>query len=166
MKTALKNIAPALIVLAAGLTALPVFSASVGDELPSITLKDQSGTQHTLDDSVQRIYANADRKGDALMKEAMADLGQAQLDAQKAVVIADISAAPFFVKSIIRSSLKDRRYITWLDTSGSTRRMLPYRDNHVTVIELEQRRIKAIRYIADGGTLKREMAPLAAATQP
>ena len=166
MKPALKNLAHALIVLAAGFTALPVFAASVGEELPTITLKDQSGTQQTLSDSTQRIYANADRKGDALMKEAMADLGQAQLDAQKAVVIADISAAPFFVKSIIRSSLKDRRYLTWLDTSGSTKRVLPYRDNHVTVIEIEQRRIKAIRYIADAGALKREITPVAAVPQP
>lgn len=144
-------------------TATAWSAAKVGDELPAFTLKDQAGVLHTLDDSVQRIYANGDRKGDELMKTAMTGLGQAQLDAQKAVVVAEISAAPFFVKSIIRSSLKDRRYTTWLDTSGDTKSVLPYKGNQIAVLEIEKRRIKAIRYIPDAEKLKQELAPAAPA---
>lgn len=141
-------------------------AAAIGDELPAVTLKDQADTAHTLDSSVQRIYANADRKGDGMMKAAMAKLDQSVLDAQHAVVIADISGAPGFVKSIIRSSLKDRRYTTWLDVSGNTRSLLPYRANQIAVIELDQRRIVAVRYVADAEALRRELAPPAPPTKP
>lgn len=130
-------------------------AAAVGDTLPALSLKDQYDKAHILDTTVQRIYANADRKGDELMKAIK--LEQSQLDAQQAIVVAEISAAPFFVKSIIRSSLKDRRYLTWLDTKGDTQKSLPYRPNQVTVIELEQMRIKAIRYVNDLESLKKEL---------
>lgn len=143
--------------LAAALPAPSALAAiAVGAELPALTLKDQAGTERTLDATVRRIYANADRKGDGLMKAAKIE--QAQLDAQKAVVIADISEAPGFVKSIIKSSLKDRRYSTWLDTAGSTKQLLPYKPDQIAVIELEARRVKAVRYLADAEALRRELA--------
>ena len=150
-----KSLAAWLLIAAAAAGA----ASGPGDVLPALTLKDQADRTHTLDAAIRRVYANSDRKGDALMKEAMAGRGQAQLDAQQAVVIAEISAAPFFVKSIIRSSLKDRGYTTWLDTKGDTQALLPYRANQVTVIELEQRRITAIRHIGDAAALRRELGP-------
>lgn len=155
----MKKIATILMALCAAIASGATTVREIGEVLPALTLKDQHDKPHTLDDSVRRIYANADRKGDALMKETMAQLEPSALDAQKAVVIAEISAAPFFIKSIIRGSLKDRRYTTWLDTQGETQKLLPYRPEKVTVIELEQRRITAIRYIGDTQSLRQELAP-------
>lgn len=137
----------------------PVHAADIGDTIPTIELKDQSDLGHKLDDGIQRIYATADRKGDKLMKAVMEKRDQSAFNAQRAIVIADISEAPGFVKRIIKSSLKDRRYTTWLDTQGDTRALLPYRADQVVVIELERRRIKAIRYAADEAGLQREIEP-------
>lgn len=148
--------------LAAAALMMTTFSASaaeVGAALPALVLKDPSGATHTLSTSVRRIYANGDRKGDSLMKAAMTGVTQAELDAQGAVVIADISEAPGFVKMLIRSSLKDRGYITWLDVTGATRKFLPYRKDQITLLELDQRRITAIRFLADEDSLKRELRP-------
>lgn len=133
--------------------------AGVGDLLPPLELKDAQDRPQRLDDTVRRIYATSDRKSGALMETAMTGLDQSQLDAQRAVVIAEISAAPFFVKSIIRGSLRDLRYSTWLDARGLTRSLLPYRPDQVTVIELEQRRIKAVRHVGDADRLRQELAP-------
>lgn len=144
------------LLVAALLLASPLApAAKVDDVLPALTLKDQLGNPHTLDASIKRIYANADRKGDALMKSAAID--QAKLDQQKAIVIADISEAPGFVKRIITGSLKDRRYTTWIDTQGSTRKSLTYSADKVTVIELDNLRIKAIRSVADKAALLKEL---------
>jgi hypothetical protein len=159
MKIVLKVLASQILCVA--LFAGPANAAGLGDELPALALKDASGNTHTLGDGVRRIYANADRKGDALMKEAMSALEQKTLNAQGAVVIADISEAPFFVKSIIRSSLKERSYATWLDVSGSTKPLLSYRPDHVTVLELRQRRITAIRHVGEVEDLKRELTAAA-----
>lgn len=147
----------ARICLAAGLL-LPTLTsaAKVGDVLPALTLKDQIGNPHTLDASTKRIYANADRKGDALMKAAR--IQQQQLDKQKAIVVADISEAPSFVKRIITGSLKDRLYTTWLDVKGSTQKSLAYSADKVTVIELDNLRITAIRSVADTAALQKELA--------
>lgn len=145
------------IALAAVLLSPQTFAAKVGDPLPELTLKDQFDKPHTLDGSVRRLYANADRKGDGLMKSAK-ELTQAKLDAQKAIVIADISKAPFFVKRIIRSSLKDRSYTTWLDASGSTQKWLPQKSDQVLVLDVEHGRIKAIRYAKDAAALQHELA--------
>jgi hypothetical protein len=143
-----------------------IAAAGLGDEVPALAFKDAAGNSHTLGDNVRRIYANADRKGDSLMKDAMSQIDQKILDAQGAVVIADISEAPFFVKSIIRSSLKERRYVTWLDVTGNTQPVLPYRADHVTVLDLQQHRITAIRQVNTVEGLKRELtsAPAPAAT--
>lgn len=144
-------------IAAALLLASPFASAAkIDDLLPALTLKDQLGNPHTLDASIKRIYANADRKGDALMKSV--ELDQAKLDKQKAIVIADISEAPGFVKRIIAGSLKDRRYTTWMDTKGNTKKSLPYRADQVTVIELDGLRIKAIRNVSDKAALQKELA--------
>ena len=159
MKLNRNSLLCAALAITASLALAPAaIAAKLGETLPAIELKDQLGKAHTLDATVRRIYANADRKGDALMKAAMEKLDQTRLDAQQAVVIADISAAPGFVKAIIKSSLKDRRYNTWIDLTGSTQRKLPYKPDQVTVIELEQLRITAIRYISDAESLKREFA--------
>lgn len=151
----MKPLAHACIAAALLLAAPFASAAKVDDVLPALTLKDQLGNPHTLDASIKRIYANADRKGDALMKSA--EIDQAKLDKQKAVVIADISEAPGFVKRIITGSLKDRRYTTWVDTQGSTRKSLAYSADKVTVIELDGLRIKAIRSVADKAALLKEL---------
>lgn len=152
----MKHFAHVCIATALLLSAPLASAAKVDDVLPALTLKDQLGNPHTLDANIKRIYANADRKGDALMKSVALD--QARLDQQKAIVIADISAAPGFVKRIITGSLKDRRYTTWVDVKGSTQKSLPYRADQVTVIELDGLRIKAIRNVADKAALQKELA--------
>lgn len=149
-----------LLLACLALAATSVHAATVGDELPAFTLKDQHDKAHTLDETVQRIYASGDRKGGDLVKTAMAKLDQSHLDAQHAVLISEISDAPFFVKSIIRSSFKDRRYLSWLDVKGDTKTILPYRPEKIAVIELENRRIKAIRHVSDADALKQEIAPV------
>lgn len=142
--------------LAAALAA-PAFAAGLGDTVKPLALKDQTGTERTLDDSVRRIYANSSRAGDKLMKDAAPT--QARLDAQHAVAVAEISKAPGFVKYLIRKSLKDRAYATWIDDSGTTRSLLPYRDDQVSVIELDKGTITAIRYVGSVEALQRELAP-------
>ena len=113
----------------------PGFAAE-GKSIVGINLQDASGTKVTLTAETKRIYASADRKGDDLLKTALDPLGQAVLDEQNALVISDISEAPGFVKRIIRSSLKDRKYQTLIDQSGTSKSVLPNRKKAVLVADL------------------------------
>jgi hypothetical protein len=133
-------------------------AAEIGTPLPALAVKNSAGEVLVLNDGLRRIYANGDRKGDRLIKAAMAGSDQDTLDAQGAIVVADISAAPGFIRRIIRNELRERSYATWLDESGDTRTILPYRQDHITVLELDARRVIAIRHIGDVETLRQELA--------
>lgn len=124
-------------------------ASEVGSTLPAISLDDQHGQPQQLQEDTRRIYASADRKADKLLAKAMKNRSQADLDAQRAIVIGEISAAPGFVKRIIRSGLKDRSYQTWVDDRGKTKKLLPYRPDRLAVIDLQARKIIAVQQISD-----------------
>lgn len=148
--------------LATGLLAASLagtaLATEVGQVIPPFTLEDQTKSEQTLGPEVRRIYATADRKGDSVLKAVMAELDQAALDAQNAIVVAEISAAPWFVKRIIRGDLKDRSYTTWMDTEGDTRRVLPYREDGVVIIDLDALTITNIGFAADEASLREALA--------
>ena len=153
-------------------------ASDLGKQLPALTFKDSKGQSQTLNPDLRRLYLSADRQGGGLIKEAMKGLSQTDLDAQQAAAIADISDAPGFVRRLIRGSLEDRSYRTWMDESGHSRPHLPYREKRVTVVDLEQMTITAIRHLGDVDALRAELqadttptlpatgAPSAAASPP
>lgn len=132
-----------------------VQAAGVGDTLPELALKDAADVVHTLDDAVHRIYYSGDRDSGGLLKETAP--AQAQLDAQHAVAIANVSDAPGFVKFMIRKSLKGRAYVTWMDESGVTKPLFPVRPGQVTIIDLQRRKITAVRYAGSVEALRNEL---------
>lgn len=148
----------ALVALATAFAPFSALAAKVGDALPALSLKDQFGKQHVLDASVRRIYLNADRKSGDLVKAGMKDVAQETLDAHNAIVITNISEAPGFVKRIILSGLKERRYAVWVDQAGSSK-SLPSRADQVTVLDVEAMQIKAIRFVGKETDLQAELKP-------
>ena len=83
-------------------------------------------------------------------------------DAQNAIVVADISEAPWFVKRIIRGSLKDRSYTTWMDREGITRELLPYQAGGVTIIDLDAFSITGVTLAKDAVSLRQALNDAAA----
>lgn len=132
----------------------PVQARDVGQTLPSLALTDAAEAPQTLSPAVRRLYLSADRRGDKLLVEALQGLDQSALDAQQAVVIADISAAPGLIRRVIRRDLRERRYSTWIDQTGDTRRLLPYRAEQVVAVDLEDLRITTIRELNDAPALR------------
>lgn len=164
MNTIHQGIAALLLAGCGALGAPRALGAEIGSPLPALAVADSNGRTLTLDAGIRRIYANADRKGDKMIKAAMVGRDQATLDAQRAIVVADISAAPGFVRRIIRKDLQQRSYITWMDETGQTRGVLPYREDHITVLDLDDGRLTAIGYIADVETLRQALAAPGPAT--
>lgn len=162
MKNAL-SLRHMITVISVLLLSYAVQAKDVGTELPAFTLDDAQGTEHTLDNTVLRIYATGGRKADKLLDAAFNDDAQNKLNQQNAIVIAEISSAPGFVKRIIRSSLKDRSYQSWMDTKGQTKRLLPYREKQVAIIDLHARTITGIRHVSEISELQ---AALTEAAQP
>lgn len=162
MKNAL-SLRHMITVISVLLLSYAVQAKDVGTELPAFTLDDAQGTEHTLDNTVLRIYATGGRKADKLLDAALTEDAQNKLNQQNAIVIAEISNAPGFVKRIIRSSLKDRSYQSWMDTKGKTKRLLPYREKQVAIIDLNARTITGIRHVSEISELQ---AALTETAQP
>lgn len=132
-------------------------AGAVGDLLPVLELKDARDQPRAVDDTIRRIYLSVDRRGGTLVREAMAQDGATLLSAQRAVTIAEISEAPGFVKRLIRSGLADRPYPTLIDAAGLTRELLPRREDQVTIVDLQQRRITALRFVGEAPALRQAL---------
>ncbi|MGJ8669278.1 MAG: hypothetical protein ACSHXK_07315 [Oceanococcus sp.] len=162
----MKSYLLALFTIAALPYSTNILASDIGDMLPIFSMQDQSGNEHSLDDNTRRIYANNSRGGGKLMEAAMKDLDQSHLDQQNALVIAEISKAPGFVKRMISSGLKDRGYNTLVDKKGVSRKFVRYVSDRVTIIELQQRQIIAIRNISDTEELKKELLQVLETQEP
>lgn len=140
-------------------TALAEPTATSATELPAWSLNDSTGAERTLDDAVKRIYATADRDSDALLQAAMEGLDQTTLDRQQAIVLADIHAAPWFIRRVIRKRLAERSYLSWLDEDGRSKAYIAHEPGHVSVIDLERRRILSVHHINDPEALQQLLSP-------
>lgn len=127
-----------------------LYAADVGDLLPGFQLKDQFGKAHTLEPAIKRIYFTHDMAGGKLLKAALGDNGQAILDGQQAVAMTDVSAMPSVIRSMMAlPAMKKRSYQIWIDEAGTVIGGLPRKPDQVTVIELDQLKIIAVRFVAD-----------------
>lgn len=135
-----------------------VSAESVGKQLPAFTLNDAQENKQVLNTDVARIYASTDRDAGEILADAFTEGGQAALDAQNAIVIADISEVPWFIKGVIRSKLKERSFNTWVDEDEVTSALIPYQEDQVTLIELQAMKIHAIRYFSDSASLKKALS--------
>lgn len=136
-----------------------VFKATV---IPALTLNDQHGKPHTLDDSVQRILFIRDMGGARLLRKVFTQ-HPAVIDGTHTVAIGNFSEMNGFIRRAMTvPALRKRPYAIWVDTTGASKD-LPALEEQVTVMEINQRTITRIRYAADENSL-RQLVNLPAAT--
>ena len=135
--------------------ALAVQAAEIGQLLPAMQLNDQFGRPHVLAPATKRIYFTHDMAGGKLLKAALGDKGQALLDAQQAVAITDVSGMPSMIRNMMAMpAMKKRSYRIGIDESGKQAAGLPRQPDQVTVIDLDQLKITAVKFAADEKSLK------------
>jgi len=137
-------------VICLALASLSLFAMDIATALPALQLYDQFGKAHTLDAKTKRIYFTHDMAGGKLLKAALGEKGQDVLDKQQAVAITDVSQMPSMIRSMMAMpAMKKRSYQIWIDESGKVVSELPRKPDQVTVIELDQLKITAVRFAAD-----------------
>ena len=129
-------------------TALAVFS-----------LKDQHSNSHTLNADVKRIYYTCDMAGGKLMKKVFGVDGQKIIDGTTTIAISNVSGMNGFIRNnMALPALKKRPFTIWIDDSGVSN-ALPYKEDHVSVIDLTGMKITSTRFISEQQAL-RELAGL------
>ncbi len=139
----------------AALGSLSVQAADIGQTLPPLQLKDQFGNAHVVTLTTRRLYFTHDMAGGKLLKAVLGDKGQAVLDAQQAMAIADVSGMPSMVRNMMAMpAMKKRSYKIGVDEAGNVSASLPRQPDQVTVIDLDQFVVRAVRFAADEKSLK------------
>jgi hypothetical protein len=113
--------------------------------LDAITLPDQFGELHTLDDDVRIILFASDMDASKMLGRLLETNGQATLDAIHAISVNDISRMPSLIKSMFAlPKMRKRSYTMWLDDTGTVTAGWQREEGAVMVIQLEQRKIVSV----------------------
>lgn len=140
--------------LLAVLAATSAQALDIGQSLPAIALADQFGKPQDITLATRRVYFTHDMAGGKLLKAALGEQGQAVLDAQQALAIADVSGMPSVIRNTMAlPAMKKRSYRIGIDVEGKAVAMLPRQPDAVTVIELNQLTVTAVQYFVDDKAL-------------
>ena len=125
----------------------------LGSTLEKVTLADQFGARHVIDERVNVIVLTRDMAASDVIKAALGHDGKALLDQYRAVYVSDVSGMPTLVRQYLAlPKLKERAYPMLLDTNGDFSARLPSRDKSATLLFLQGRKIVAVEYVATPAT--------------
>ena len=134
---------------------LAAATVQVGSPLPALTLKDQRDASTTITTDTRYLIFVAERAASALVETALDGQTATTLAAAKVRYVADISAMPGIVTTVIAlPKMRKRPYPMLLGRSADATSMLPREPGKVTLIESANGRIIAVRFIADAATLR------------
>jgi len=126
----------------------------LGSRVSRVTLEDQFGAKHTIDDRVHVIVLTRDMDAGDVIKAALGHDGKALLDKYRAVYVSDLSSMPSLVRQYLAlPKYKERTYPMLLDTQGEFSARLPSRDKNATLVFLDGLKIVAVEYVTNPATL-------------
>jgi hypothetical protein len=139
------------VVLVALLLALPARAETyvVGSTLPELSLKDQHGEPHAIDEDVRGILFSRDMDGGGVLRKSLEEAGADLLKRTGSVYVADVSRMPGLVRRLFAlPRLRRRGYPVLLDEDGSLTKDFPSAEGKGTLIELKGLRITRIRHFS------------------
>ena len=136
-------------VLALGLLA-PAAAAepyAVGSVVRELSLADQHGDAHPLDDSVRVVLFSRDLDGGRVIQNALSENGAELLERHSAAYVADVSRMPGLVRRFIAlPRMRKRPYLMWLDETGEATADFPTREGRPTLLFLAARRVLRVEH--------------------
>lgn len=127
----------------------------VGAPLPELTLKDQHDASHTLTAQTKAVIFSAERDVSSLVETALEDQNTASLNAAGILYVADISAMPGIITTVIAlPKMRKRPYPMLLGRSPEDTAMLPREPGKITLIQADAGTVTAIQFLADTAALR------------
>jgi hypothetical protein len=121
---------------------------AAGSTLPPLTLPDQHGTAHAIDESVRLVLFTRDMKGGGVVKEALQADGRGFLERHHALYVSDVSRMPGLIRSAIaKPRLRSRGYPILLDEAGTATADLPAAEGKATLLFLEKLRVTRVEQV-------------------
>ena len=122
----------------------------VGSLLPGTSIEDQFGEVHTLGDDVRLILMTRDMEAGEVARAAIELAGPATLAGPEKRYVSDISGMPGLIATMFAiPRMRDRPYALLLDRDGTFTARFPSEPARVTLLIVEERRIREIRHLAE-----------------
>jgi hypothetical protein len=134
-------------------------SVAVNDTIPALVLEDQHGEPGRIDASTRGVLLSRDMDGGALVREALAQDGAAQLERAGAVYVADVHGMPGLVRRLFAlPRMRERPYRVLLDTEGAPTAALPAEPGKATWLRLDGLRVAEIRFLTRAEEVRQVLA--------
>jgi len=154
----------AALLLIPALAFAEVLTLKVGDSVPAFQLNDQHDKPFPLPADTQLIVFTADKSASEMINSLLKQQAADYMSQRKMVYIADISAMPGFITSMVAlPKMRDYAYRIAIGAEKAQTEMLPRAVDNVTVISIESGKVKSIQQFKET-----EVSQLSAAliTQP
>ncbi len=119
----------------------------VGQSIKPIILNDQFGATHKIPKIPRTVIVTFEKEPSGILNEYLSKQSERYLEKNNAIYIADISQMPAFVtKSFALPKMKEYKYQVLLITDENEGAMYPYQEGQITIIKMEDNRIKSIKF--------------------
>lgn len=127
---------------------------SIGSHLPGLTLKDQYGIKHEVNEQVRLVLFCRNRKGNDIVGDALKETIPGYLSQHQTFFVADTSRMPRLIaKFVALPALRERPYRVLLDPVPSVTKGFPSEKDKVTLLFLKNLTIKAIKFVDNPGDI-------------
>ena len=128
-------------------------SLTIGNNLPTLTIKDQFEKEHTVDANIKTIIFSATKSEGVTIKEFLLAKDKDYLTTNKAVYIADITGMPSLItKFIAMPKMKDYPFsVLLIDEANKT--LFPVKEDMISIISLENGKVTDIKYVKTAAEL-------------
>ena len=128
-------------------------SLTIGNNLPTLTIKDQFEKEHTADANIKTIIFSATKSEGVTIKEFLLAKDKDYLTTNKAVYVADITGMPSLItKFIAMPKMKDYPFsVLLIDEANKT--LFPVKEDMISIISLENGKVTDIKYVKTAAEL-------------
>ena len=122
-------------------------SLTIGNNLPTLTIKDQFEKDFTVDANIKTIIFSATKTEGTTIKEFLLTKNKDYLATNNTVYVADITGMPSLItKFIAMPKMKDYPFSVLLVDEAS-KGLFPVKEDMISIISLENGKITDIKYV-------------------
>lgn len=129
-----------------GLSAI-ASSLTIGNTLPTLTIKDQFEKEHIVDANTKTIIFSATKSEGVTIKEFLLSKDKDYLTTTKAAYVADITGMPSLItKFVALPKMKDYPFSVLL-VDDANKGLFPVKEDMISVISLDNGKITDVKYV-------------------
>lgn len=128
-------------------------SLTIGNDLPTLTIKDQFEKDFTVDANIKTIIFSATKTEGTTIKEFLLTKDKDYLTTNKTVYIADITGMPSLItKFIAMPKMKDYPFSVLL-VDEANKGLFAVKEDMISIISLENGKVTDIKYVKTAAEL-------------